>query len=157
MTKLYCQRMTAEIDDGAVVFLIGMRINRIWKIHKWLPVMLAMTRMLKELYGHRNLGFLSHEAWFGRTTMMVQYWKSFEHLNAYAKNADAEHLPAWRAFNRTIGSSGDVGIWHETYIIDHHRYESIYHHMPRFGLAKAGVHSPITGAKDSAAQRIKQL
>jgi hypothetical protein len=43
--------MTAEIDGNFVVLLIGMRINKPWKIHKWLPVFLAMPPMLKELAG----------------------------------------------------------------------------------------------------------
>ena len=43
------QRMFAKMDGDFVVFLIGMRVDSFWKIHKWLPVILAMFRMLKEL------------------------------------------------------------------------------------------------------------
>ena len=46
---------------------------------------------------------------------MLQYWRSFEALERYAKNRSAQHLPEWAAFNRAVGSGGDVGIWHETY------------------------------------------
>ena len=49
MSQVIPKRMTAEIDGDFVVFLIGMRINKPWKIHKWLPVVLAMNPMLKEL------------------------------------------------------------------------------------------------------------
>ena len=42
MAEINPQRMTVEIDSDFVVFLIGMRINRPWKVHKWLPVFLAM-------------------------------------------------------------------------------------------------------------------
>jgi len=35
---LHTDRLTAQFDEAFVVFLIGMRINRPWKIHKWLPV-----------------------------------------------------------------------------------------------------------------------
>jgi hypothetical protein len=38
MGKVIAQRMTAQVEGECVVFLIGMRINRFWKIHKWLPV-----------------------------------------------------------------------------------------------------------------------
>ena len=51
MAQVVAQRMTADVDGEVVVFLIGMRINRFWKIHKWLPVALAMPRMLRELRG----------------------------------------------------------------------------------------------------------
>ena len=49
MAQVIPSRMTAEIEGDFVVFLIGMRINKPWMIHKWLPVFLAMPRMLKEL------------------------------------------------------------------------------------------------------------
>jgi hypothetical protein len=40
--------MTTEIQGDFIVFLIGMRINNPWKIHRWLPVFLAMPRMLRD-------------------------------------------------------------------------------------------------------------
>lgn len=115
MTEVVAQRMTAAVEGEVVVFLIGMRINRPWKIHKWLPVVRAMPRMLRELYADPASGFLGAHSWFGRTTVMLQYWKSFDHLERYAKDRSRAHLPAWAAFNRAVGSGGDVGIWHETY------------------------------------------
>lgn len=142
MNKIINERMTADVEGDFVIFLIGLRINKIWKVHKWLPVILAMPKMLKELYQDPELGFVSQESWFGRTTIMVQYWKSFEQLEAYAKNKTLNHLPAWTEFNKTVGSSGDVGIWHETYHCKKGQHESIYNHMPRFGLAKVGRHIP---------------
>ena len=96
-----------------------------------------MPKMINELYKNPDIGFISHEQWFGRTTIMVQYWKSFEHLEAYAKNKTGNHLPAWAEFNKNIGSNGDVGIWHETYLSKPGTFESVYNNMPTFGLAKA--------------------
>ena len=53
------ERVTAEIEGDFVLFLIGMRINKIWRPDKWLPVFLAMPRMLKELEAKGSeLGFL---------------------------------------------------------------------------------------------------
>ena len=80
MVEIIKERMTAEVKGDFVVFLIGMRINNLWKIHKWLPVAMAMPKMVNELYKNPDMGFISHEQWVGRTTIMVQYWKSFEHL-----------------------------------------------------------------------------
>lgn len=31
-------RYTAQLDGSFVVFIIGMRVNKLWAIHKWLPV-----------------------------------------------------------------------------------------------------------------------
>ena len=154
MSTIYTQRMTADVEGEFAVFLIGMRINKLWKIHKWLPVSLAMTKMIKELYSNPDLGFLSHESWFGRTTLMIQYWQSFDQLKDYATNRNTEHLPAWREFNEKIGSNGDVGIWHETYLAKNGSYECIYHNMPKFGLAKVGQHVPATGKFKTATGRM---
>jgi hypothetical protein len=150
------ERITAQTDEDFVVFLIGMRINKPWKIHKWLPVTLAMPKMIRELYKNPDLGLLSHEQWFGRTTIMIQYWKSFEHLEAYAKDQTKDHLPAWSKFNKHIGSNGDVGIWHETYLIKKEDFESVYNNMPRFGLAKAMDCVPATGKYKTAKDRLSQ-
>ncbi len=51
MARVVADRMCARIEGDFVVFIIGVRINAIWKVHKWLPVFLAMPRMLKELSG----------------------------------------------------------------------------------------------------------
>lgn len=156
MEKIFTERMTADVDGEFAVFLIGMRINKLWKIHKWLPVALAMTKMIRELYANPETGFLSYESWGGRTTLMIQYWKSFEQLRNYATNTNTQHLPAWRAFNEKIGSNGDVGIWHETYVAKPGSYECIYHNMPKFGLAKVGGHIPATGKLKTAKGRMSR-
>lgn len=35
MPRVIATRMTAEVDGDFIVFLIGMRINKPWKIHKF--------------------------------------------------------------------------------------------------------------------------
>jgi hypothetical protein len=152
MAQIFTQKMTAEIDGEFVVFLIGARINKPWKIHKWLPVALAMPRMLKELAAKPDSGFLGYEQSFG---IIVQYWRSFDHLERYARDRDAQHWPAWVAFNKKVGiASGDVGIWHETYRVAPGQYECIYGAMPRFGLAKAARHLSVSDPRDSARNRM---
>lgn len=154
MAPITRERMTATTDDGFVLFLIGMRINNWFAIHRWLPVFTAMPRMLKELHINRELGFKSYQMWFSRTVILVQYWENSEKLIAYAKAADSEHLPAWRAFNRAAKKSAAVGIWHETYVIDPGKTENIYVNMPPFGFGKVGSLVPATGKKNSASQRL---
>lgn len=150
------QRIAASIEGDFVVFLIGARINRWWKIATFLRVGKAMTRMIKELKTNSQLGLLHVESWGGQTSIMVQYWKSFDDLHAYARNTESEHLPAWADFNRTIGSNGDVGIWHETYFVKQGQYEAIYNNMPEFGLAKAGGWIPAKGSQNTARGRLGQ-
>jgi hypothetical protein len=148
-------RVTAQVDAGEfAVFLIGLRINKPWKIHKWLPVVRAMGTMIAELQRTPTLGLRHVENWFGRTTIMVQYWDSFEALEAYATGKSLAHLPAWSAFNRAVGSNGDVGIWHETFRVRPGDFECVYHNMPRFGLARAFGVVPATGPLARAAGRM---
>jgi hypothetical protein len=154
MGSVHAERLAGKIDGDFVVFLIGMRINSLWKVHKWLPVATAMPRMLKELQQRPELGLLHYEIWGGRTTLVVQYWHSVEQLLAYAADKEAEHLPAWRAFNRAVGTSGAVGIWHETYCVSAGCYESVYVNMPEVGLGKAAGVQPATGGRQSAAGRL---
>ncbi len=155
MPEVINKRVTAEIEGDFVVFLIGMRINTFWKPWKWLPVFLAMPRMLRELEDSPESGFLGARQYMGspRRPMLVQYWRSFDQLEAYARNRDAAHCPAWVAFNKRIGSNGDVGIWHETYLIAAGSYECVYNHMPPVGLGEVTSLVPAAGRKATAASR----
>ena len=156
MTELVRERVCAEVEGEVVVFLIGMRINKFWKVWKWLPIARAMPRMLQELAARPELGLLSARGQLGglRDLWVLQYWKSAEHLQAYAHAADKVHLPAWQAFNSAVGSSGDVGIWHETYVVPASHMESIYLNMPPFGLGQAGTLFPAKGQRANAAKRL---
>jgi hypothetical protein len=155
MAGIVPERVTAQVDGDFVVFLIGMRINSWWKVHKWLPVFFAMPRMLRELEADSERGLLESRAWFGlRSPVLVQYWESFEALEAYARDAEGEHLPAWKAFNRQVGEGGDVGIWHETYLVRDGEYEAVYNNMPPTGLGEVGDVVPASGRSETAAGRL---
>ncbi|MEY4451953.1 MAG: hypothetical protein RLZZ380_1074 [Actinomycetota bacterium] len=154
MAKVLKERMTSVSNEGFVVFLIGMRVNNVFAIHRWLPVFMAMARMLPELFKNPELGFKSYQMWLGRTLILVQYWESAEKLIAYSKATDAEHLPAWKAFNKAARSTNAVGIYHETYVIDPGKTENVYVNMPPFGFGKVGKLQPVTGKRNSARQRL---
>jgi hypothetical protein len=117
MPAIIDRRVTAQIDGEFVVFLIGMRINKPCKTHKWLPMFRAFPKMMKELESSPpDVGFLGYSN-LGLTTL-IQYWRSFDHLERYARASDRHHWPAWLDFNRRMKNSrGDVGIWHETFIV----------------------------------------
>ena len=77
-------------------------------------------------------------------------------MEAYARNADQLHWPAWVDFNKRIGGSrGDVGIWHETYRVRAGEYECVYSGMPPFGLAKASSTRDAVGQLESARGRMQ--
>jgi hypothetical protein len=114
---------------------------------------LAMPKMLKELNSRPGTGLLGYTQSLG---VIVQYWRSFDALETYARSHDYQHWPAWVAFNqRTKDSRGDVGIWHETYQVRAGEYEAIYSGMPPFGLGKASKLVPAGGRLESARGRLK--
>ena len=130
MAKVFKGRYTAETDRELVVFIIGMRVNKPWKLHRWLPVFFAMPRMLASLAKHPEHGLLHARTYFLPNPVVIQYWRSFEDLERFARASDDPHLAAWRRFNTKIASSGDVGIFHETYRVQPGATESVYANMP---------------------------
>jgi hypothetical protein len=155
MAAVFPGRYTAQSDEPFVVFLIGMRVNRFLQFGKWIPAAKAMPRMLAELKRQPELGLLRVEFFlYWRGIAVLQYWRSFEQLHAYAHAKNAVHLPAWAEFNRRVGADGSVGIWHETYTIGPGQYECVYANMPRFGLAGAVQHVTATGRLEQAKSRI---
>jgi hypothetical protein len=140
-------------SDHAVVFVIGMRINRWRRVRRWLPVFGAMPRMLRELQKQPDSGLLAARTyWSGRVFLVVQYWRSVEALGRYARDADQSHQPAWAAFNRAVAPTGDVGIFHETYEVPRSGVESLYGNMPPFGLGLAHGAVPRSAGRRSHAQ-----
>jgi len=140
--KIINDRMTVVRRGGLVVFLIGMRVNRWWKIHRWLPVALAMPRMLRELRSRPASGFIGGITLPG---MSIQYWESTDALMAYASDRSGQHFPAWADFYKRVGKSGDVGIWHETYAVAEGSFEAVYVSTPPTGLGRFSELVPARG------------
>lgn len=156
MNEVLAERLAAEVSDDVVVFAIGMRINKLWKIWRWLPVLFEMPPMLNEQEARPALGLLSSRFMFaGRNIGVLQHWRSVEDLHAYAHAPGGAHAAAWKRFNHRIGTSGDVGIWHETYLVPARSIDSIFVNMPRYGLALAGRLFPAKGPRANARKRLR--
>lgn len=154
MAQLAGRRMAAEIDGDFVVFLIGARPNsklHLFQAFRDLGGRRGMKHMLDYLVEHPEKGLLGYE--MGLPTI-VQYWRSFEHLEAFATDTDDPHLGAWRNYWRRVGKSARTGIWHETFLVRAGEYEAIYGNMPPHGLGKAGRLVPIADASSSR-ERLK--
>jgi hypothetical protein len=147
------QAVARSPEDSVVVFLIGMRINRLRRVRSWFPVFVAMPRMLRQLQaqdGHGLLGARSY--WSGRHFLVVQYWRSMEDLGRYARDPEMAHQPAWAQHNRRTAATADVGIWHESYLVPAENVESLYGNMPPHGLGAAIGTVPRGQRRRSAAQ-----
>jgi hypothetical protein len=151
MKEIRQGRWTAEIEGDFVVFLIGARLNS-WRhplrAIKALGGRRGMSHMLDYLMAHPEKGLLGYES-IGFVN--VQYWRSFDQLEAFARDNDDPHLAAWRNYWKTVGSSTHAGIWHETFLVRNGEYEAIYGNMPPYGLAKAS--RGVALAESSTARR----
>lgn len=155
MAKIFNGRYTAKTDGPFVIFLIGMRVNKWWRFDKWAPVASAMGPMLRTLFTDPEKGFLHAEFfWNLNGPVLLQYWRSFEELEAFARQPSDPHLKAWKSFNQAVGSDGSVGIWHETYTVNPDQFECVYGNMPRFGLAAAVEHVQAVGRRETARMRL---
>ena len=154
MASVFTGRYSADLDGDFVVFLIGMRFNKPWNVRGWWHTATAMRPMLKELEAHPELGLLyAQQGWIGGPAV-IQYWRSFEDLDRFARSPSQPHLEAWRRFNRAVGADGSVGIFHETYLVADGQYECVYGNMPCFGLARAFEHTPAIGNRETARLRL---
>ena len=156
MSSIFAGRYTAQTNQPFVVFLIGMRINTWWRFDKCVPVVSAMGPMMRTLYTHPEKGFLHTEYfWNMRGPILVQYWRSFDDLETFARNPSDPHVAAWKRFNQAVGADGSVGIWHETYMVNPDQYECVYGNMPQFGLGAAMAHVEAVGRRYTARERLK--
>ena len=117
MAQVKQGRWTAEYEGDFVVFLIGPRPNNVFHLLKSFADLggrRGMNHMLKYLTEHPEKGLLGYEMGF---PTIVQYWRSFEHLEAFARDQDDPHLEPWRNYWRRVGKSDRTGIWHETFLV----------------------------------------
>lgn len=140
-------RWTAEIDGDFVVLLIGARPGvRFLRSMRDLGGRRGMKFMLDHLMDNPEKGLLGYQ--MGLPTI-VQYWRSYDHLEAFAKDRDDPHLEAWRRYWKRVGNSGRTGIWHETFLVRAGEYECIYGNMPPFGLGKASRLVPVADSSQA--------
>jgi len=140
-------RWTAEIEGDFVVFIIGARPNK-WRLVQSLRDLggNSMQKMLEYLMERPEKGLLGYQQ-HGVFGVTVQYWRSFDHLEAFARDKDDPHLEVWRNFWKRVGKSDRTGIWHETFMVKAGQYEAIYGNMPPIGLGKAGRLVTVAEAK----------
>ena len=66
----------------------------------------------------------------------MQYWRSHGELLTFARSKQATHFPAWVKFNEYVALNGDVGLWHEIYVVQADQMEGLYRNMEPIGLGR---------------------
>ncbi|WP_231855435.1 DUF4188 domain-containing protein [Tsukamurella pseudospumae] len=149
-------------DGDVIVFLIGMQPRPTWNLGQAVFLTRSMFGMQRELKRDRRrggaIGFLGgYNAFTTTGPMAVQYWRSFEDLERYARSTDFRHRPAWLKFYAMTHQDGRsrAGIWHETYRVPAGGHESIYGDLAKpVGLGAAVGVQPVGRRGTSARERI---
>ena len=160
MAEILEGRWTANIDGDFVVFIIGARVGNPLRALRALPLLGQMRKMLADLEQARGsaadrgfLGYQNHGV--GPFGVIVQYWRSFEDLERFARMPGERHAVVWRNWFRAAQHKNRaVGIWHESYGVAAGRYEAVYQNMPAVGLLKAGRAEPVGRRTDTARERL---
>jgi hypothetical protein len=150
-------RRMAKIEGDFVVFHIGARPNNgIDAFFKWMGD--AMDAMTRELEAEQPLGYLGGESYVGlasQGTTMIQYWRSMEHLNKWARNPKNKHASAWAKLMAKGRETNAYGFWHETFEVKANNYECIYVNCPPLLLGNCHESEllKVEGQNQSAAGR----
>jgi hypothetical protein len=120
----------------------------------------AFNSMIRELEGDpERFGFYGASPYVSSNqsvdgVVSIQYWRSQEDLNAYAKSGLQKHFPnmIWTA--ESMKASAQIGIWHESFTVRAGEYEGIYINCPQLLLGKVGKLVRATGKYRSAKGRL---
>jgi hypothetical protein len=85
----------------------------------------------------------------------LQYWRSFEALDAWSHRPP--HSDWWRRAVDRMRRRGDLGVYHEAYLVPRQGIESIYLDCPPIGLASFGDLGESVGPLTTAKQRLGRL
>ena len=140
MVTINRERMTAEIDGEYVVYINGMRLNKLRALPKYLRAGLKAGKMFKRLEADPDSGFLGYlPAYLGlRSGAVIQYWRSLEDIRRFAQDPDDLHVPAWRWYNEEASDTGGLGFWAELYVVEDGNFETFYRDVPPVGLGEHG-------------------
>lgn len=147
-------RMAGRINGDFCVFLIGIRNQHPLALDGTFRVAVgAFNGMIRELEAAapEKSGFLGASPYVGTNwnrgshTMAVMYWRSHEHLQAFARDRDASHWPAWKLAQKLCRESPHIALWHEAYNVRGGDYDAIYVNCPPLGLGHAGYLLPAKG------------
>jgi hypothetical protein len=90
-----------------------------------------------------------------RHRVALQYWRSFEALEAWSRRPP--HSDWWRRAVERMRRRGDLGVYHEAFLVPSPGVESIYLDCPPIGLAAFGAVAEPVGPLTTAKQRLGRL
>jgi hypothetical protein len=86
---------------------------------------------------------------------VFQYWRSYDELETWSHRPP--HSEWWREAVERMRTRGDLGVYHETFLVPRDRVESIYLDCTPAGLSVFGVAGEPRGASTSSRARLGML
>ena len=145
MPPVITERMAAEIDGEYVIYINGMRLNKLRALPKYLRAGFKAAKIFKRLEADPDSGFLGYLPAFMslRGGAAIQYWRSLEDIKRFAQDPDDLHVPDWQWYNEAVGDNGELGFWAELYVVKDGSFETFYRNMPPIGLGEHGSLVPM--------------
>lgn len=143
--------MVADVDGDLVVYVNGMRLNRLRAVREWFLAGRKLAAMFERLEADPDSGFLGYQpAFVGlRTGAAIQYWRSLDDLLRFARDPDGPHVPAWTWYEDEVDEGGGVGFWAELYVVEAGSYETFFRNVTDVGLGRVvGVVPDATCERD---------
>ena len=87
--------------------------------------------------------------------VLLQYWRDYESMEAWTRRPP--HSEWWRSAVDRMRRKGDLGVYHESFLVPRANVESIYLDSPPVGLMAFGdlddANGPRTAARDRLGRR----
>lgn len=150
-------RHAADLEGDFVLFIIGLRLNQPWQLRRFAQVNWWTYTTVKQARARADLGLMhvNHGYLKGVGPFVLQFWRSWEQLEAYSHDKELLHVPSWAKYNREVRPGASVGVWHETYLVSDGAAEGVYVNMPQMMMGLAGGVRPVGSHNTSAASRMK--
>ena len=150
-------RWMARREEPFAVFLFGVRLNRVAGLRRYLWALGVLRRVLADLEAHPERGFLAGGVYrSGRTLVAVQYWDSFDALDAWARDHRLPHRTPWQRYLSEALGDEAMGLWHETYLASPGSWEGVYVNLPPWGLGAGARLVEMRSTSGSARDRLRE-
>ena len=152
------EKFTTNTDKPLAVFLTGVQCRKITSMWKIPMITNKMIKMQSELKLDKKAGFYHGENFFTMTphftTLFLSYWDSPGSIERFANSKFFSHLESAKDYLKNFLSDTNLGIWHETFVVEPEKVESFYYNMEPFGLSAFQPHQNLTSLNYKFKQRI---
>ena len=145
-------RVPESVEELCLV-RVGLMVRKLRALPYAARLVRAIDRSAVEAIGS-GAGLLSSERFrFGWAHFgVIQYWSSFDALDAWSHRPP--HSDWWRDALDRMRQRGDLGVYHETFLVPKAGVESIYLNCPPVGLSSFGVKGEAVGPSTTSRDRL---